>query len=397
MCGSCLPDANECVGNALRSCTPRGAWGEPSACPPDKAVCSVARCVGVTQIAAGADRSCVQLEDGRARCWGSNQSGMLGLGSEGGLGATPQPVQGLDSVEQLALGPGMHSCALARDATIACWGLNDHGQVAPDLGPIVDRPISVPGVEQVAQVAVGWAHTCVRGRDGSVRCWGSNEEGQLGDGTRKDRATPTPVRLAGKATHLASGDRHVCAVLEGARVSCWGWNLAGQAGSSQSVALSSSTGPVRVGEDVLAPVIVGGLHGVDQIALGRMISCARQHDGAVLCWGGKRFDAVARVVEGISGASDLTVSGGHGCVLASGGAVRCWGSNAYGELGDGTNESRGAAVHVLGLSGAAQVGAGPQHTCALVGGGAQCWGWNGSAQLGDGARDESRKPVVVRW
>ncbi len=74
--------------------------------------------------------------------------------------------------------------------------------------------------------------------------------------------------------------------------------------------------------------------------------------------------------------------------------MKCWGDNAYGQLGDGTQTARPAAVDVL--TDVAAISLGSFHSCALTRAGAvQCWGSNQSGQLGDGSTTNRNRPVPV--
>src|SRR4051812_18087129 len=92
---------------------------------------------------------------------------------------------------------------------------------------------------------------------------------------------------------------------------------------------------------------------------------------------GPREDTTAPDVEPAAMPAQLTLGHAHSCARLVDGTVRCWGSNAAGELGDGTQKSRGWAMPVRGLSGIAEVNApsGARRTCArAVDGTLKCWG-----------------------
>ena len=100
----------------------------------------------------------------------------------------------------------------------------------------------------------------------------------------------------------------------------------------------------------------------------------------------------------------VSISAGrdHTVAVDSDGNVWAWGRNYYGQLGDGTNISKGAPVRVKidtdeeeYLSDITEVAAGYNHTIALdIYGNVWAWGRNNSGQLGDGAlgleQDKSR-------
>jgi alpha-tubulin suppressor-like RCC1 family protein len=63
----------------------------------------------------------------------------------------------------VALAAGMnHTCGLASDHTIACWGRNTVGQTMPPAGAFV-------------AIGSGHDHTCAIDGAGTVTCWGDNQ------------------------------------------------------------------------------------------------------------------------------------------------------------------------------------------------------------------------------
>lgn len=115
-----------------------------------------------------------------------------GGGGEGRGQRTPGPLK----ATAIAAGP-RHTCAVLLDRRVACWGLNDQGQLgttkhvgtnSPNAFPIV-----VSGLSAVLAVSAGQHHTCARLSDSTVKCRGDNTSGKLGNGTVTSSAIPVTV------------------------------------------------------------------------------------------------------------------------------------------------------------------------------------------------------------
>jgi alpha-tubulin suppressor-like RCC1 family protein len=158
-----------------------------------------------TDIAAGGETSCGIAVSGDAYCWGKNQFGELGIlnfyiGLCGSIScsATPLLIPGGMSFSKIAVGQ-YHVCGLTRSGGVACWGLNLDGQLGVPVGaPVCGLPCShtpqlVASSKRFVRLAVGANHTCALAEDGALYCWGSNRSGRLGDGTTENRSMPTRV------------------------------------------------------------------------------------------------------------------------------------------------------------------------------------------------------------
>ena len=80
---------------------------------------------------------------------------------------------------------GWHTCALATDDTVHCWGCEHE-----DLGQC-DAPSG-----SYSQVSAGDYHTCAVAIDGTIECSGLNDDGQLGGGSNAYELTPIPVEYS---------------------------------------------------------------------------------------------------------------------------------------------------------------------------------------------------------
>jgi alpha-tubulin suppressor-like RCC1 family protein len=324
---------------------------------------------GVAAVAAGGvgqtdDFSCAVLAGGSASCWGSNRYGQLALVSEAGvdLAAHPDPgaVAGLSGIEDVRCG-GWHACALlAGGGGVSCWGSNAQGQLAQfDAGTFTSTPglAGLPAAMPVTQIATGQFHTCALLADGTVWCWGEDSEGQLGrllDGGSMQDQHPAPVQGLSGATQIAAGNFHSCAVLEGGLLLCWGQNDHGQTGRGPGGAMVEPS-----------PGLVAFPAGskVSQVSAGLLHTCAVLSDGSVWCWGDNQAGQI--------GTGVLTADGGDGAATGFNPADVLY-----------PTQVAGLPAHAV------AVGAGYQHTCALlVGGAVMCWGSNQFGELGGGAGD----------
>jgi alpha-tubulin suppressor-like RCC1 family protein/fibronectin type 3 domain-containing protein len=357
---------------------------------------------GPRKIAAGRIHTCTLLSSGTVQCWGGNGTGQLGNGTTINS-STPVTVTGLSGAAAVVAGYN-HTCALLSGGTVQCWGDNSFGQLGNGTtGGISSTPVTVTGLSAVTAIALGPAanHACALVSDGTVQCWGSNALGQLGNGNTTDSNTPVTVTGLTGATAIAAGSLHTCALLSDGTAKCWGNNGNGQLGNGTTANSN-------------IPHAVSSLSGATAIAAGGFHTCALLSNGTVNCWGynlagqvgnGTTTDSTTPVTVGnavsiLSGATAIGAGDDHTCALLSGGTAQCWGDGGLGQLGnglDGVSNNSSLPVGVIGLSGATAIAIGGDHGCALLSGGTvQCWGYNGPGQLGNGTSGgDIPTPVTV--
>ena len=105
------------------------------------------------------------------------------------------------------------------------------------------------------------------------------------------------------------------------------------------------------------------------------------------------------IFEGETLVVDLAAGLTHACAVDEGQNVWCWGANDFGELGVDHLElsSTNIPLVIADFTGAVQVTAGTDHTCALDGDGAVwCWGSNNNGRLGVGDPELNRTPRPQR-
>lgn len=348
--------------------------------------------VGATSplgLVAGNDFSCAVTPSGGAGCWGSNNSGQLGDGSQIDS-SRPVTVSGLSDIAGLARGVGSyHMCAVLGGAQAVCWGNNWDGQLGTTTATTWSTtPVVVEGLHGgVRDLTVGHGHTCALLVTGRVDCWGLNVHGQLGSGTRTQTSSTVAVTGLQGVASVVAGLEYTCALQVVGAVQCWGINDVGQLGDGTTT-------------DSAIPVPVQGLqHGVLAISAGTFSTCALLATGRVTCWGlldweNEVISLTPTVATGVSGARQLSTGRFSTCTIGDDRLVRCWGDNDDGQLGDGGFERSASPVIVAGLGPADALSAGSRQVCARrTDGEIRCWGRNEFGQVGIGSADPAAVPT----
>lgn len=357
---------------------------------------------GITFISAGDNHTCALTAAGAVKCWGSNISGQLGIGTTSAGSNVPVDVPGLAADVMAIAAGGNHACALTIGGALKCWGDNSGGQIGD--GTTVPSRVSPTDVgslsSNVVAMAAGHAHTCAVTAAGAAKCWGLNFRGEIGDGTGIKRLIPVDVSgLSADVKAIAAGYQHSCAQMRSGAIKCWGADSNGELGDNAAILYR------------LTPVnVAGSFSNSISISAGGSHTCAVRSNGAIDCWGrnysgqlGTNTTTLSRSPVAVkafaSEVAEISVGTTHVCVRTTGGSVKCLGSNSNGQLGVSSTALPVSAVPVEIApltSGIVAIAAGSYHSCALTGGGAvKCWGQNVNGQLGNGTTTSSPAPVSV--
>lgn len=151
----------------------------------------------VTAIGAGSNITCAATTAPDAVwCWGANEAHSLGDDSAteqaDGTPAWLAREAAFDPdapITEISVGT-KDVCALLEGGDLWCWGANDEGQ----MGVGSDEPWLSPTLvlSGVTDVGVGFEHICAVA-DGAVLCWGGNIFGQLATGDTLAVDEPTEV------------------------------------------------------------------------------------------------------------------------------------------------------------------------------------------------------------
>jgi alpha-tubulin suppressor-like RCC1 family protein len=349
----------------------------------------------VSSVSVGNRHVCASLSSGGARCWGDNGYGQLGDGSES-VRTLPADIVSLgNQVNSVSIG-AVQVCTTLSTGSVKCWGENDYGALGDGTEVRTASPVEALGVTEAISVVGGHYYTCALNSSGGVKCWGSNAFGRLGDASGVDQLTAVDVSgLTSGVTSISAGWGQTCALLSSGGLKCWGVNWQGQLGDNSTT-------------DRDTPVDVFGLtSGVTAVSAGPFHTCAVLSSGAAKCWGegydGRNGDGTTNsssspqdVVGLSSGVIAVGAGDHHSCAVLNTGVVKCWGSNSSGQLGNGTTTASLVPVDVVGLTGARSVYAGWNHTCALLTSGAvKCWGSNHAGSIGDGTTTQRLTPTQV--
>lgn len=209
------------------------------------------------RIAATESRTCAILDDDSLKCWGWNANGELGLGDVaahgGGAGQMGNALPTVDlgagrRAKDLAMS-GNTTCVILDDGQLKCWGTNGNGALG--LGDSIPRggqagqmgdalsSVDLGAGRRARSITAGYTRTCAVLDDRTVKCWGQSSLLGIGrdDASRGDdpgemgSALPVVDLGTGRtAKAISIGGRHTCSVLDDDTVKCWGDTPFGQVG-----------------------------------------------------------------------------------------------------------------------------------------------------------------------
>jgi cysteine-rich repeat protein len=367
----------------------------------------------VTQLVGNWSHYCVVFEDERARCWGGNPYGQLGIGTlldygddlDEPLNALPDlPITG---VKEIAVS-GTNTCVISDAAganNLYCWGVNRGtlGIGSTDTKSTADTNDPAQLNAEPQQVTLGFGAPCVIYNDGSVRCFGAHDFGQIGcgpidfdtgngigDGNGLGELPDNPLfdvkGLPGPARVITGNTSTFCALIVD-QLYCWGNNWDAETGQSPGLVgtkVWEAMGPVNLGDVA-----------VTQAAVARAHACALDDHGVVRCWGSNERDQEisGQWEEGALGypghahvgldrepvldyqlMSGFVVDGGPTDAAIPGAESLPLGAVDVGDF-DG----------IAGLDPVEHIWVGYRATCVLIqNGGVRCWGKNDFNRLGYG-------------
>ncbi|MGI4735907.1 MAG: RCC1 domain-containing protein, partial [Janthinobacterium lividum] len=345
-----------------------------------------------TQVAAGGSHSLGLRADGSLYAWGYNRYGQLGNATNNDSNtATPTPTLVAGTYTQVAAGFS-HSLGLRADGSLYAWGFNRYGQLGTTTnnGTTTANPTPTLVAGTYAQVAAGSSHSLGLRADGSLHAWGDNYYGQLGTTTNNGitTANPTPTLVAGTYAQVAAGSSHSLGLRADGSLHAWGDNYYGQLGNATNNGTSTANP---------SPTATGTALATRSLAMGSDFGLAVRGDGTLWAWGNNAYGqlgiatstaSTTRPVQVGTATDWVQVAAGqyHSLGLRADGTLYAWGYNYYGQLGNATNNGTTTATPTPTLVAGTytQVAAGQYHSLGLRADGTlYAWGSNAYGQLGN--------------
>jgi alpha-tubulin suppressor-like RCC1 family protein len=301
----------------------------------------------------GRFQTCGLDDVGGVFCWGENARGGLGVGDRNER-TTPAAVT-LPNLAISLSGDFQHTCAVLLDNRLFCWGNNEEGQLGQDdeypgsgsTDADALTPIRVPGPD-FQSVDTGQGHTCAIALDGALYCWGRNSFSELGAGASAIQIrTPTRVGSDSDWLEVVAGQGHTCARKRDLSIWCWGMNTGASDDGGYPLGIEGA-GVVSV------PQRVGAASDWTRIRSNTFHGCGVKQNSELWCWGrnaegqlglGDTENRPTPVLIGL-GYADVNTGRFTTCALTTDGGVRCAGKNENGELGLGDRVRRSSFTDV---------------------------------------------------
>jgi alpha-tubulin suppressor-like RCC1 family protein/uncharacterized protein YjdB len=310
---------------------------------------TVAGLSNATQVTGGYFNSCMLSSSGTTTCWG------LGLESPtaNAVGKTFSSIEHGDA----------YVCGLDAARSAWCWGVNNAGKLGIGTEEYQANPQAVLGGQQYLKLSGYYTHACGINVSNAMWCWGANPVGQIDD-SGINRLVPTAINTGFRFTDVAVGAFYSCALATSRNMYCWGNQVSGSSALVQVLSAHTFTSisvngnpyfcGIRADKQVVCASsatdatgrVIEGLSNAERLEGFVNTTCAITTDRSVYCWGENTFGQLgdptvlatsswtrAVRVSGISTAVSIGGSYDTPCAALGNGTVSCWGFNANGEAG----------------------------------------------------------------
>ncbi|HOW29171.1 MAG TPA: hypothetical protein PK685_00640 [archaeon] len=183
----------------------------------------------------GCTNSCALLNNGQIMCWGNNQYGKLGDGTTTDKN-TATPVLNVENAMQISIGSEYGGCLREHNGTVKCWGRNNFGQIGDGTNTDQNTPTQVLQITDAIDIDSGNGHNCAVLSNNELKCWGQNSAGQLGDDTWVNKSVPTTTVNLIDSKDVVLGDEFSCVKSIYGELRCFGSNGQGQLGLGNTTA-----------------------------------------------------------------------------------------------------------------------------------------------------------------
>lgn len=401
--------------------------------------------------------STTEPKGSKAYCWGQGIAGIEDNDYEYANGSNaPIAVSMPDGVVFTKISSGDYfTYAIGTDSKTYCWGQKTcFAQLSELAGEIIlgkdpqKTPLPIPmpnGISSYSSISAGVNHSCAIADNSKIYCWGKNYRGSLGIGSQgqiigldgsfnfkeidtqkntidfdplkifqpqaRDKNTLQFYTLNVDFNSIFVGINDSCAIDKNSKTYCWGDMLSGYD------PFDANTPPHGFINPVVMTNVPAGVS-FTTVAVGFGQACALGTDSKAYCWGwpkllgaGEKFAETGRGYIPVpvlmpSGVSFTAISSGynHTCALGTDSKAYCWGLGDKGQLGNGKSgenyiEYSPVAVEMTNVPKGVSftsISSGYNHNCALgTDSKAYCWGDGGWEGIGNGSSKGSTIPVSI--
>jgi alpha-tubulin suppressor-like RCC1 family protein len=352
--------------------------------------------------------------DNLAYCWGLNANGQLGNSSttqstSAAAVTTSGVLSGL-AVRTVAAGEA-HSCALASNNAVYCWGYNVRGQLGnssttQSTSPVAATITSVLTEKNVTSLSTSGSANCIITSENQGACWGYNNFGQLGNNSTTQSTSPVAITtVVEDLPTITFGTTTLTNILVNSDTSITAVSPAHTAGpvdvsvtrAADNASVTSSNGFTYQQNPTISNVSPASVtkSGGDIIT----ISGASFDAGATVTIGGtaaistNRIDSTTlsvTVPAGLVGATDIIVTNADGQTAVLSGALSYVEPTATissispnaGPTTGGQQVTINGSNFNTGTKNITQISAGTEYTCGVYNSQAYCWGKNTNGRAG---------------